>query len=116
MQRRRTYLRIPLATVVELSLGTKENSEVFVRDLSIYGMGGYVDRDYQIGQSVLVRLNLTTADKEMIEESIMAQVRWSKRLEGKNNFALGLIFHEMAERQTKLYNYLRELEALAYIV
>lgn len=116
MQSRRTYLRIPLAAVVELSLGTKENTEVFVRDLSVYGMGGYVNRAYQIGQSVLLRLKLKTSNKEVIEESIMAQVRWSKRLEGENNFAFGLIFHKMAERQTKLYHYLRDLEALAYVV
>ncbi len=116
MKSRRTYLRIPLATVVELSMGPKESTDVFVRDLSVYGMGGYVDRAFRKGESVLVRLNLTTHDEEVIEESIMAQVRWSKRLVGENNFALGLIFHEMAQRQTRLYNYLRELEVLAYVV
>ena len=118
VESRRTYIRIPLVMVAELSLGfqDKEGTDLFVRDFSVFGMGGYVNRSYRKGETVLVRIYLRTYEDEVIEESIMAQVRWCKRIKGENNLAVGLIFHEMDQRQPRLYSYLRELEVMARVI
>jgi len=111
MDNRRKQLRIPIASVAHITPhGLQRRTEVSVRDISTFGMGGLMDCGYEKGQMLLVKLNLTTPDNKVIVESIMGRIQWSRKLDKGGKYAFGLEFREMEKEHPRLYLYLRELE------
>ncbi len=115
MDNRRKQLRIPITTVAHITpQGLQRAIEVFVRDISTFGMGGYMDCGYEKGETFLVKLKLSTSNDEVIEESITGQIQWSRKLNRGEKYAFGLEFSELEKDHPKLYLYLKELEATLF--
>ncbi len=115
MENRRKHLRIPITTVAHITPhGLQKSIEVFVRDVSTFGMGGYMNSGFNKGSMLLVKLKLLTANDETIEESIMGQIKWSRKLNRGGKYAFGLEFLEIQKDHPKLYLYLKELEEVLF--
>lgn len=72
----RKPLRIPIASIAQISShGLHREIEVFIRDISPFGLGGYMDCSFEKGEMLKVRLKLTTPRDGIIEESIMGQIK-----------------------------------------
>lgn len=111
MDNRRQHLRIPIASVAHITPhGLQRRIEISVRDISTFGMGGYMDCGYEKGQMLLVKLKLSAPNDEVIEVSIMGRIQWSRKLDRGGKYAFGLEFREMEKEHPRLYLYLRELE------
>jgi len=116
-QSTRRCLRIPIVSVAHLtSQGFLIKTKVFVRDLSIDGMGGYTIVPYQKGERLLVELKIALSDHDMIQGALQGRIRWSTLVDNGKRFAFGLEFEnrEMERHQPCLYRYLKELEAMFY--
>lgn len=111
MENSRKHLRIPIASVAHMTPhGLQRAIDVFVRDISTFGMGGYMDCGYEKGQMLLVKLKISTSDNEVIQASIMGRIKWSRKLEEGGKYAFGLEFREMEKEHPRLYHYLKEME------
>ncbi len=115
MENSRKHLRVPITTVAHVTPhGLQRAIDVCVRDISTFGMGGYMDCGYEKGAMLLVKLKLSTFNNETLEESIMGRIKWSRKLDKGGKYAFGLEFREMEKEHPKLYLYLRELEEMLF--
>ncbi|MBN4054531.1 PilZ domain-containing protein [Nitrospira defluvii] len=109
----RKCLRMPTTTVASMtSRGFYITTEVSVRDISVYGIGGYAVCPYLKGETVKVRLKLNKSDKEIIQGTVMGEIRWSSKVDKGERYAFGLEFfeNELERKQPELFAYIRELE------
>ena len=108
---RRNYLRIPIVTTAHAtSLGHQISAKVVVRDISVEGMGGYTNCPYEKGEIIRVKLKFTLPYNRVVGESILAEVRWSAKVDQGERYAFGFRFYDVQEKNPGLYTYLRELE------
>ena len=115
MENLRKHARIPITSVAHITPdGPQKSIEVFVRDISTYGLGGYMSCGYEKGDTLLVQLELSTTTGESIEASIQGQIIWSRKLNRGKKYAFGLEFQEMKKNHPKLYLYLKELEEILF--
>lgn len=115
MENRRKHVRIPITTVAHISPnGLQKSIEVFVRDISTFGMGGYMNCGFDKGAMLLVKLKLAISNNGVLEESITGQIKWSRKLDRGGKYAFGLEFIEMEKTHPKLYVYLKELEEVLF--
>ncbi len=107
----RSYLRIPIVTTAHVtSRGHHITAKVIVRDISIDGMGGYTICPYQKGEVIRVKLKFTLPQNRVVEESILAEVRWATKVDQREKVFFGFRFYDVQEKNPKLFTYLKELE------
>lgn len=108
---RRRHLRMPITTLATTtSEGTREETKVFIRDISIAGIGGYSPLSYQKGDRLWVTLRLSLSKHETYRDSLMGIVRWSTKVDKGKRYAFGLEFCKMRNKHARLLAYLQELE------
>lgn len=112
---RRSALRLPVATLVHVtSSGIHITTEAVVNDVSIDGIGGFVNYPYQKGDKLLVKMKLSTPSKKVIRESLIGWIAWVSKVDGEEKYAFGLEFREMEKQQPRLYAYLQGLEEISH--
>lgn len=111
MESRRNYLRIPMVSTAHVtSHGHHIIAKVVVRDISVEGMGGYTNCPYEKGEIIRVKLKFSLSYDRVVEESVLAEVRWSTKVDQGKRYAFGFRFYDVQEKKPKLYAFLRELE------
>ena len=114
-ENRRGHVRIPIATVAHVTpKGLRVSNQVFVRDISVYGMGGYTTVRYRKGELLEVHLKIDRTNEASLRGVIQGEIRWSNPVDKGKRFAFGLQFREpqMAREQPLLYRHLKELEEM----
>lgn len=92
--------------------GLQNTVDASVRDLSVDGMGVCIKGPYQKGDMLLVKISLKTDEGGVISESLLGRVAWAAPLETKGQYAVGLEFHDMENKNPALYAYIKRLEKL----
>jgi hypothetical protein len=92
--------------------GLQKTTDALIRDVSRDGMGVYVKGPYQKGDVLLVKISVKTEEGEAINESLYGRVAWATRLETEGQYAIGLEFHDMENKNPALYAYIQRLEKL----
>ncbi len=112
MRERRKCLRIPAATLAHVnSEGHHVTEDVFIRDISVEGIGGYSKLPYKKGEILHIKLKLSLSEEDVIEETLAGEIRWSTQVDQGKRYAFGLRFTEIKEQNPVVFDYLKALEA-----
>lgn len=78
MDNSRQSLRIPFVSIAHvIHQDTQEKTKILIRDISISGLGGYINCPCQKGEKLLVNLKLSSEDKEVVETQLSGTICWS---------------------------------------
>lgn len=109
---RRHYPRIPIAMTVRVTPKETDRSyHALTRCISTHGIGLFTKEPVQKGEQVLIGLSFTTDENERLTSSMMGEVMWcAPVVMRKDQYVVGIYFHQMEKDHPKVYAYLKHLE------
>jgi hypothetical protein len=113
MDNRRKSVRVPIVSVANVThqdQGRDFTSRILLRDLSIDGLGGYINFPCQKGDCLSIHLKLSSPDSEILEAELKGIICWSTEIDQGEKYAFGLSFTEVVSQNTPLHTYLCTLE------
>lgn len=114
-EERRRQKRYPVTIKARISLDeSQEGDEVTVKDISRAGIKCITQKVYEMGQSIFVKIEVTTPEKEANKDSVKGLVAWIAKLETGEGYFLGIEFPELEQQNARLFEDIKILEDVLF--
>ena len=114
-EERRRQKRYPVEIKASISLDEdQEGEEISVKDISRIGIKCIAQKTYEMGQSIFIKIEVTSSGKEVNKDSVKGHIAWIAKLETGEGYFLGIEFPELEQQNIELFEDIKILEDVLF--